>query len=274
VKARSQGRSTSGETAFPSDEIRKSPASPLSTLSNVASESFPKLPKRSGRRRWLLGGFLVAVALLAAFAVTFAFLHSNHASEAGGQRIVSKSDGAAGTKGGAVPPVGIVPQALRDVQVGATMPRPDAATTHANGGAPAPALPVDAGLQVSIAAAAPIDARHADPPATAPHREEHVVATSPVDAGVVVTSPNASVATPRSSTPRPPVEKGTLSIYVAPFAQVWVDDATESVGQTPQHLKLRVGPHRIRLANKRLNKDVTVSVTVTTAKEALIDETW
>lgn len=36
-----------------------------------------------------------------------------------------------------------------------------------------------------------------------------------------------------------------------------------SVGQTPLHLELRVGTHRIRLANKRLGKERIVPVTIT-----------
>ena len=87
------------------------------------------------------------------------------------------------------------------------------------------------------------------------------------------TPADAGVALPRSAA-RVPVETGALAVYVVPFAQVWVDDSTVSVGQTPLHLKLRVGNHRIRLANKRLGKDKIVPVTITTAKEAVIDETW
>jgi hypothetical protein len=72
----------------------------------------------------------------------------------------------------------------------------------------------------------------------------------------------------------PPAELGVLAIYVVPFAQVWVDDASASAGQTPLHLKLRIGRHRVRLANERLHKDITVAVIINAAKETVIDETW
>jgi len=71
-----------------------------------------------------------------------------------------------------------------------------------------------------------------------------------------------------------PAEVGALAIYVAPFAQVWVDDASVSAGQTPLHLKLRTGRHQIRLANEPLHKELTVSVFINATKETVIDETW
>lgn len=99
------------------------------------------------------------------------------------------------------------------------------------------------------------------------------VATASAPDAAVAVQLDASVPAAKPAA-RPPVEIGALAIYVAPFAQVWVDDASVSVGQTPLHLKLRVGRHRIRLANVRLQKEITVPVIITAGKETVIDETW
>ena len=81
------------------------------------------------------------------------------------------------------------------------------------------------------------------------------------------------VQAPRPATPAPP-DTGALTIRVTPVAQVWIDDDRVSAGQTPLRLQLRVGPHRIRLTNAGLHKEVTVPVTITTEAAAAIDETW
>jgi hypothetical protein len=44
------------------------------------------------------------------------------------------------------------------------------------------------------------------------------------------------------------------------------------LGQTPVRTKVSVGQHRVRLKNDATEK--TVTVTVTAAKPAVIDETW
>ncbi|HEU4726683.1 MAG TPA: hypothetical protein VFT22_02305, partial [Kofleriaceae bacterium] len=59
-----------------------------------------------------------------------------------------------------------------------------------------------------------------------------------------------------------------------PRAQVWVDDARVSAGQTPLHLKLGIGRHRIRLSDAHLHKEITVPVTITSEKVAVIDVAW
>jgi serine/threonine protein kinase len=105
-------------------------------------------------------------------------------------------------------------------------------------------------------------------------------AATTLDAGVTVPLDGAVTGLPDGALPalKPavalPAEVGVLTIYVAPFAQVWVDDASVSAGQTPLHLKLRLGRHRIRIANERLHKDITVPVIINAAQEVVIDETW
>jgi UDP-N-acetylmuramyl tripeptide synthase len=44
------------------------------------------------------------------------------------------------------------------------------------------------------------------------------------------------------------------------------------LGQTPVRTKLSVGSHRVRLKNDQ--KEKTITVTVTSAKTTVIDETW
>jgi hypothetical protein len=143
---------------------------------------------------------------------------------------------------------------------------------------------VDAGVAVAVAVAAYRDAGVSDASAPSAHLDaaapaavpavRHGAPATPIppDPGVVATQPAAAV-TSAPSPARASVEKGALSIYVAPFAQVWVDDAREPAGETPLHLKLRVGSHRIHLG-KHNQKLKTVLVIVSTAKEAVIDERW
>jgi hypothetical protein len=66
------------------------------------------------------------------------------------------------------------------------------------------------------------------------------------------------------------VELGSLAVYVAPWALVFIDGKPH--GETPVRTRVPVGVHRVRLKND--TKDRTVTVTVTTAKETVIDETW
>lgn len=89
-----------------------------------------------------------------------------------------------------------------------------------------------------------------------------VVAAHPLDAGVPGAAPKPARAEP--------VATGNLKVVVLPWAEVWVDG--KSLGQTPVHARVSVGSHRVRLKNDE--KDKTVTVTVTSAKAAVIDETW
>jgi serine/threonine-protein kinase len=70
---------------------------------------------------------------------------------------------------------------------------------------------------------------------------------------------------PKAPPPPPPptvIAKGELIIIVRPWAKVWVDD--KEVGQTPlpSAVSLSAGPHKVRLVNPDLKKDVTRTVTV------------
>jgi serine/threonine protein kinase len=242
VKARSEGLSASDRTAFP----REPPAAVApSTLGSAASQAAPYARQRPARR-WLLGLAAIGVAA-ATFLVVVASVRSLRPSGPEPARVAAA--------GGAID-AGLAADARAQVAIA---PPPDARAVTA-----------------PVAAA---EARPAEPPGVAAPLDAGApaqVAVGPVDAGVVgvaVAPPDAGVTSPRPAA-RPLVETGVLSIYVEPFARVWVDGSSTSVGQTPLHLKLRVGRHRIRLANDRLGKDVTRSVTITTAKKAVIDEVW
>lgn len=73
---------------------------------------------------------------------------------------------------------------------------------------------------------------------------------------------------------RDPVPTGELIIDVTPRAQVWVDDARIPAGQTPLHLELRTGRHRIRLTEPRGHKETIVPVIINAEKVAVIDVAW
>jgi serine/threonine protein kinase len=124
-----------------------------------------------------------------------------------------------------------------------------------------PVVPPDARpdatiLDARLADAPPVDARRdlAMPPDAQPVR--------PIDAGVV----DASSSVPQAAT----VATGNLTVVILPWAEVWVDGKPR--GQTPVHTRLTVGPHRVRLKNDTNEK--TITVTVSTAKTTVIDETW
>lgn len=88
------------------------------------------------------------------------------------------------------------------------------------------------------------------------------IATRPFDAG---TSAAEHVVQRNTQT-----ANGTLDVFVLPWAEVWVDG--KSIGQTPAHTRLPVGPHRVRLKNDV--NDKTITVTITASKATTIDETW
>jgi eukaryotic-like serine/threonine-protein kinase len=257
VKARSEGLSTSDRTAFPRDTPR--PVAPvMSTLGSAASQSAPPAPTRPSRRRWLLAGLAAAGVAVGTFVVVVAAVRSLHPAPEPPR--VAASGGADGSVSvdARLPEVAVTPLApdahLSAPQVAADARMPDHAAVAVN---------LDAGAQphLAVAPVAPIDAGVPKP------------ATSGPDAGASSPTGNAGVTSPRPA-PRQPTETGSVAIYVTPFALVWVDDSSVAMGQTPLHLKLRTGRHRIRLVNERLHKEKTVPVTITTVKEAVIDETW
>ena len=52
---------------------------------------------------------------------------------------------------------------------------------------------------------------------------------------------------------------GTLIVAVKPWASVWVNG--KAYGETPVHIKLPPGRHRVRIANQHLSRTVTVAIT-------------
>lgn len=75
----------------------------------------------------------------------------------------------------------------------------------------------------------------------------------PADAGVALPRSAARATAKRVHSPATSFRLPTSGSMIRP----------SSVGQTPLHLELRVGTHRIRLANKRLGKERIVPVTIT-----------
>ncbi len=59
---------------------------------------------------------------------------------------------------------------------------------------------------------------------------------------------------------------------IDPYAEVWLDG--KPIGQTPLDLHARVGGHRLRLVNKDLGIDKSVSVTVNADAPTRIEESW
>ncbi len=120
--------------------------------------------------------------------------------------------------------------------------------------------------------------------AAVPVRDAAAVIAVPADAPAVpIAPPDAAAGVHDAGVPRAPagprdartepakqVELGSLAVYVAPWALVFIDG--KAYGETPVHVRVPVGVHRVRLKND--TKDRTVTVTVTTAKETVIDETW
>jgi hypothetical protein len=115
--------------------------------------------------------------------------------------------------------------------------------------------------------------------------------SSIADASIVVDAPpvaiappvNAGVAPPDASVhvraaldagvvrPRTSAAKGSLAVYIRPWAEVTVDGTME-LGQAPVHAKLTVGQHRVLIRNATKSK--TVTVTITADHETVIDESW
>ena len=289
AKGQSQGRSPSDRAKSPRDLALRAAASPPSTLDSAASQSSPRSSMSTNRRRWLIGS-VAAVLSLVLLAITLLASRSGPSAEQGSVKISAMSGADARGTAGAPPRFALAPPATPDARV-SDPPRiaadarvPDAAVVATRLDARVPdSATVDARPDARIPDAHtpdahppdahPPDARTPDAAVVTTHRDASVGVASSLDAGIAVPRLDAGVTSP-PPVARPPVETGLLTIFVAPFAQVWVDDASTSAGQTPLHLKLRVGIHRIRLANKRLNKQKTVTVTITTAREAVIDETW
>jgi tRNA A-37 threonylcarbamoyl transferase component Bud32 len=254
------------------------------TLGSVASQSYPPPEAPEPRPKRHRRGVIVVAAAVASlgFAVSYLALHSRSAAQRDSAKVVATEVEvrvSADTLPVAPPAPAVVRGRVTRVAVPSSVPvdageRPPMAVPSS--------APVDAGEKpgVAVPSSAPVDAGDRPPMARSSSVRADVGETRlDVQTGAKARPVPAPVSLDAGATPprpaaRVPVETGDLAIYVVPFAQVWVDDSSVSVGQTPLHLKLRVGNHRIRLANKRLGKDKVVPVTITTAKEAVIDETW
>jgi len=124
-------------------------------------------------------------------------------------------------------------------------------------------------------AAGSVAAADAGVGSAAPVRDAAAVNTVPADAAVATLHDAGRPAAPVAPTdagkePAKQVEMGSLAVYVAPWSLVWIDG--KPYGETPVHARVPVGVHRVRLKND--TKEKTVTVTVTTAKVTVIDETW
>jgi serine/threonine protein kinase len=95
---------------------------------------------------------------------------------------------------------------------------------------------------------------------------------APPDAAAAILDAPADASMHEAGGASPPArraELGSLAIYAAPWALIWIDG--RPYGETPVRARLPVGVHRVRLKND--TQDRTVTVTVTSAKEQVIDET-
>jgi hypothetical protein len=118
-----------------------------------------------------------------------------------------------------------------------------------------------------------------------------VAARPAVDAGVpvmaarpdaaITIAPSIDASAPHPATPigkpsiatRGPVEEGELSVYIDPWADIYLDGKKK--GSTPLlHAKVPVGVHQIKLVNEGAHHVETKTVTVTKDKETVVDETW
>jgi hypothetical protein len=125
------------------------------------------------------------------------------------------------------------------------------------------AAPVGAGGVPADAAGAPADG-------IAPVMALRDAATTPAAPADAGPPPDAAVILDASTEPPKRIETGALAIYASPWALVWIDGVPR--GETPVRARLPAGVHRVRLKND--TRDKTVTVTVTTAKETVIDESW
>jgi serine/threonine-protein kinase len=153
------------------------------------------------------------------------------------------------------------------VDVDAGSPRVEATiTAGANGPrVGTTAAPDKNGRRAAAAAATDTDVTHARAATVvdAGTGEASGLAVYPRDAGLPDT---AAVNVGRAE----PVATGKLNVIILPWAEVWVDG--RPLGQTPVTTKLSVGTHRVRLKNDTTAK--TVTVTVTSGKTTVIDQTW
>jgi serine/threonine-protein kinase len=259
------------------------PSAPMSTLGATTGQSFPGVqpPGASRARRSLIA---VGLGVVAA-AVTSLVLLSRHDAPS----VAKPQDQVSAPRNDAT--IASVP--AYDYADVVALARSNAAMLDA--ATPDVATPAAARSNAAMLDAATLDAATPDvatpaaatPTATTPAAATTDVATpaaaTPDVATPDVVTPDAAKlgGYPRDAavpdTPAPaqaaraaPAATGKLKVVILPWAEVWVDGRAH--GQTPVLTKLSVGPHRVRLKNDVREK--TVTVTVTSAKTAVIDETW
>lgn len=262
------------------------PAPPMSTLGATASQPFPVGQPARPRRPWLA----VGIGVVAAAAIIVVVVVKQQAPMTTPQGEARASLGDTTTGSGPVhvhvpmpTPVRVpmptpatvhvpMPTPTRDEADAAAVrvadagtpavPRIAASTTTATDAGPtdAPTLaahPQDAGMpdvpRMAASTTTTADAGPTDAPALTAHSQ---------DAGM----PDANIKAARTE----PIATGHLKVVILPWAEVWVDG--KPLGQTPVRTKVSAGTHRVRLKND--TKEKTVTVTVTSAKATLIDETW
>jgi hypothetical protein len=116
------------------------------------------------------------------------------------------------------------------------------------------AVPIDtaavlADVAVAVDAALADAAVAIDAAIDAPPRLRPDAAAKPIDAAPITASIDAAA------------PLGTIIVGAQPWAYIYVDDASDKL-QTPQTLRLAVGPHRIRFENPELKVSRTVTVDV------------
>lgn len=77
---------------------------------------------------------------------------------------------------------------------------------------------------------------------------------------------------PPSQEPKPlePQEKGTLSVFVQPWAQVWIDRKFQ--GETPLEVDLPVGRHRVVLVYEK--QEIARNVMIKAGKTERLTHNW
>jgi serine/threonine protein kinase len=237
---------------------------PMSTLGAMASQSLRVARPARSRRPWLAAGIGVVAAAVIGIMVVAKQQAPTETPQVGAR--LASTDTAPATVHVPMPAPTLTETAAPAVRVA------DAGAPEASRMAPITETAADAGpIDATSLAAHPHDAGMPDSSQVVAAQASTADA-GPVDAPAVAAHPqNAGIPSADSKAARPdPVATGTLKVVILPWAEVWVDG--KPLGQTPVRTKVAVGPHRVRLKNDATEK--TVTVTVTAAKPAVIDETW
>ncbi|HEU4732247.1 MAG TPA: protein kinase [Kofleriaceae bacterium] len=227
----------------------------LSTLGAVASQSFPAVSPARPRRRGTLLALVVGFAAAAGIGGILLLRHGSPASTVPSQPASTLPGNAASAP----------TPAHADTDTAARTPGAEpAGATRAAVGAPAADAGVPDASRMAVSspeAGTTTSRRGGSPPAVGATSAQQPTA-SPRGAAVRSGAPGAA----RTE----PVATGKLDVVVLPWAEVWVDG--KPLGQTPVTAKVPVGTHRVRLKNDV--KEKTVTVTVTSSRTAVIDESW